>query len=89
MKKLFARMQMIVGKKTRKLKELEATTPELIDCPILECEINDAKNIMLVIKADAPDEDKILGIKAINSQTTSASIYDSVNKYFEEEGITL
>jgi hypothetical protein len=87
MKKLFARLQTIVDKKTRELRKLEETSPELIDCPILECEINDAQYMIIIIHADMPHDHKLSGIKALYSQTTSGSIYEAVSKFFEEEGV--
>jgi hypothetical protein len=82
---LRAKLQLIIGEKTNKLKELEVTSPELIDCPILECEINDAVYMIVVLNSDISDDEKRAGIKAINDQTTSASIYDTVNEYLESK----
>jgi hypothetical protein len=86
---LYAKMKEIVQKKSVELKKWEEKDPGAIDCPILECEINDAEYIMLVIKADMPKEHKLSGIKAIYLQTTSGSIYDAVQIYFKEEGVSL
>lgn len=81
---------MIIGKKSRELKEWEEKDPGAIDCPILECEIDDATAIVSIINADAPHADKLEGIKAIYQQTTSGSIYDAVRAHFDkEEGIQL
>jgi hypothetical protein len=90
MDKLFKTIQEIVVRKAAELRELEATSPELIDCPILECEINDGEYILLIINSDMPHDHKLSGIKAIYQQTTSNSIYEAVREHFEkEEGIVL
>lgn len=82
---LRAKLQLIIGEKTHKLKELEATSPESIDCPILECEINDAVYMIVILNSNESDEGKLAGIRAINNQTTSNSIYDTVNAYLESK----
>lgn len=89
MKKLAVKMQMIIGKKTRQLKEWEEKDPGSIECPVLECEIDDAKSIVSIINADAPKTDKLEGIKSVYLTTTSGSIYDAVRAQFKEEGIDL
>jgi hypothetical protein len=90
MDKLFKKMQAIVVKKGAELREWEEKDPGAIDCPILECELNDGEYIMLIINSDMPHDHKLSGIKAIYKQTTSESIYDAVREHFEkEEGIKL
>jgi hypothetical protein len=83
MNELKVKLQEIIGKKTNELKELEATSPELIDCPILECEINDATYMIVVLNSNISDDEKRAAIKAINDQTTSNSIFDTVNNFLE------
>lgn len=89
MKAFYSELQAIGTKKILQLRELEATTPESIDCPILECEINDAQAMMIIMNADVPHDHKLSGIKAIYSQTTSSSIYEATQKLFKEEGVSL
>lgn len=90
MKTLYSKLQEIVAKKSVQLREWEEKDPGAIDCPILECEINDAEYIMTMINADMPHDHKLSAIKAIYLQTTSNSIYDVVREHFEkEEGIVL
>lgn len=86
---LFTELQAIVVRKSKELKEWEEKDPGAIDCPILECEINDAEYMIIHIKSDAPHEHKLSAIKSIYNQTTSGSIYDAVNNFFEREGVKL
>jgi hypothetical protein len=89
MDKFAARMQIIIGKKTRELREWEEKDPGAIECPILECEINDAKAIMTIAKSDILNAEKLDGIKTIYKQTTSGSIYNAVRNLFEKEGVSI
>lgn len=84
MENLKARLQEIITKKEAQLAHLEATTPEVIDCPILECEIDDAKAIVEYIDSTQDIDDKLNSIEGVLNTTTSGTIYDTVKAYLDQ-----
>jgi hypothetical protein len=70
----------------KKCNELRETDDSIIDYPILEEEIHDAEYIITHVDSSAQFEHKLSAIKAIQQTTTSASIYDTVQKFLEEQG---
>jgi hypothetical protein len=84
MENLKAKLQEIITLKEAKLAQLEATTPESIDCPITEEEINDAKRAVEIIDSEEAFDDKANKLDhEIMSFTTSASIYDAIHEYLD------
>jgi hypothetical protein len=68
---------------------LEKTDPETIEYPVLECEILDANTMIQTMKLDVPHADKIAVIKGVYEQTTSKTIFELVETFFEEEGVEI
>jgi hypothetical protein len=86
---LYSSLKVIVDNKSKELEEWEQKDPGAIDCPILECEIDDATKIMAAILSDLQEDQKVTEIRDVYLQTTSGSIYDAVRKYSKEEGLEI
>jgi predicted RNA-binding Zn-ribbon protein involved in translation (DUF1610 family) len=67
-----------------KVEDLKSTDPDIFDYPVLECEIDDARDAIQAIDTylnGEVDEAAYLGkLKEIYTQTTSARIYDTLGK---------
>jgi hypothetical protein len=82
MNKLRADIQRILIEKCERLRTIDAGT---VDWCTLDMEINDAQHILIQIDSKSPHSHKLSAIEAIQKQTTSGSIYETVNAYLENE----
>jgi hypothetical protein len=79
--KLRKDIQSILIKKCEEIKSVDSAS---ISHPILEEEIHDAEYILIFIDSEQKYSHKMSALEAIVKQTTSNSIYDTVNAFLNK-----